>query len=105
MLSLSSGCAISASVRDLYVYRTVDAARSGAGSTSSTSNASPVTSIPLASSRFLSTLANQKVGLPAEIDSRAGGAPTGIEPAMVRNGSPGRCSGQSSGDDPGAPVT
>ena len=34
-----------------------------------------------------------------------GAAPAGIDPPMVSDGSPGRCSGQSSGADPDGPVT
>src|SRR5690348_2487461 len=54
--------------------------------------------------RFRRTLANQNVGLPADTSKRAGAAPAGSDPAIVRYGSPGRCSGQISASEPRVPV-
>src|SRR6185503_14274523 len=49
--------------------------------------------------------ANQSVGFPLEMPSGVGCAPSGIDPAIVSDVSPGRCSGQTSDGDPAGPVT
>ena len=52
---------------------------------SSTSTASPVTSMPSLNRRFRKALANHSVGLPADTIIVVGAAPAGIDPAAVQN--------------------
>ena len=102
MLSLSTGCAISASVRERCVKITVIVSRLAGGTMSSISTASPVTSMPSRIRRAFNAPANHNVGLPTEIASNGRRShQRESSRRSVSDDSPGRCSGQSSCGDPG----